>query len=131
MTATPQHPPRLHLTDEDRKNIRLCERHQHRPVTPEERYRSLIDAGELLAAIGFRPYDHYELFGGRLSDHVQQLARAALTHFPTPIELLALLERRTPLEEWLGLPPDVLENFRESICKPGPSEKSGDLDNDF
>ena len=50
MTQTQKDPPRPHLTDEDRKNIRLCERHQHRPVTPEARYRSLLEAGELHAA---------------------------------------------------------------------------------
>lgn len=127
MTESPEDPSWPHLTDEDRKNIRICERHHHRRVTPEERYRSLLEAGELLAAIGFRPYDHYELFGERLSDHVQQLARAALIHFPTRIELLALFERRTPLEEWLGLPPDVLEKFREDFRR-APSERPSDLD---
>ncbi|MDM0085660.1 hypothetical protein QTI17_34280 [Variovorax sp. J31P179] len=55
MNETPTDPLRPHFTDEDRENIRLCERYHPRSVTPEDRYRSLIEADKLLGAIGSGP----------------------------------------------------------------------------
>ncbi|SEA74383.1 hypothetical protein [Variovorax sp. YR216] len=127
MTAIPQDPPTL-LTDEDRQKIRALALQYPRRTTPEDRYRALLEAGELLAAIGFRPYDHHALFGTRLPEHLQQLARSALANFPQPGELLSLFEQNLPLEAWLRLPPDVLEKFRQPL---NWSSDRNDSDSDF
>ena len=129
MTVNPQGQPPPSFTDEDRQKIRAWVLQNPRRATPEDRCRALLEAGELLAAIGFRPYDHYALFGvARLPDHLQQLARLALTNFPQPWELLSLFEQGLPLEAWLRLPPDVLEKLRRPLTW---SSDRTDLDNDF
>ncbi|SCK11224.1 hypothetical protein VAR608DRAFT_0555 [Variovorax sp. HW608] len=133
MSETTPDPP--FFLEEERQQLREWVRLNGRTVAPEDRYRALLEAGELLAAIGFRPYDHYELFGTRLSDHFQQLARSALANFPQPGDLLSMIESGesyAPLDSWLRLPPEVLQRYRESLREGDPRYRvTTDLDDDF
>lgn len=99
-------PPRPWTSDE--RIMKLGRMPHNYATTPQLRLRAIVEAGELLAQVGFRPYDHYDLWHTTtVPEGLVMRCREALTHFPAPIEIYDAVKGNYPIQEWLAIDEDV------------------------
>ncbi|CAN7715569.1 hypothetical protein LJR175_005964 [Variovorax sp. LjRoot175] len=118
-------PPRPWTSDE--RIMKLGHMPTNYSTTPALRLQAVIEAGELIAQIGFQPYAHYELFGGPVPVNLQMAARWALTHFPPPGEILDAVKGEYPIGKWLAIDPLTMDRW----LNPGVQWREREPGDDF